>query len=186
MRRYPRLVASVAGAACVMAGMLIGLPAIFASQDKVSPALHSDHVSLLARPPSSRDKLPSDVRTWPFARHHYGQGPGSRLAYRNRTDRLYVVPAPRGELCLIRVSVYGNAGTCNLRSRLRTSTILMTFQGSGSSNFIVGVAADGWRSISYGADRAPVRSNVYAIAGRIGPTAIVLRGTNASRTVRLP
>ena len=191
--RKSRFVAGAAAGACmVVAGMMIGLPELLGSSgsrpsnSSDTPTIHNQRVSLLSRAATVRDRLPRPVRVWPFARHHYGQGHGSRLAYANRTDRVFVVPARRGELCLVRVSYNANAGTCDARARLKVSSIYLASRLSGGKTFVVGIASDGWQTVGYGAQRAPIRTNVYAIEGSSSRDVLTLRAEGAaSRSIRL-
>jgi hypothetical protein len=159
---------------------LIGLPALFAEGPSAGApsagAPITERVSLLARPAQPQDRLPRLVRTWPFALHHYGDGHGARLAYQQGGERLYVIPARHDQLCLVRLSTgeIPAAGTCNPRSMVRGGAIYAAFPSPSGESRVVGVVSDGWQSVTFGNNRAPVRANVFAIGGRSTDTHLTL------------
>src|SRR3954447_26024636 len=86
---------------CVLAGMMVGLPTLFASSDSDDQEPHGQRVSVLERNPRSGDALPGDLARNPFARSHYPDASSSRLAATVGNERVFVVRGVGDELCLV-------------------------------------------------------------------------------------
>jgi hypothetical protein len=193
MRVNPhRKIIQLTGAtACVVGGMLIGLPALFASGSHRDAAPGSDRLGVLSRPSQPRDRLPGAARRAPFAAQHYPSARGSRLVYDQGGDRLFVVPGLDRQICLVRVSTDAAApptsGTCNPRSRLKKSAIVLAYPRDDGTTLVIGVAADGWQTVSYGSDVAAIRSNTFLVRGHLRNKTLTLQTHDGStRKVKLP
>jgi hypothetical protein len=168
-RRSPKLVLLLTAIVSIGIGMLVGHPALIASNDADNARTpKTERVSVLERPAQSSDRLPDIVLQQPAAQR-FDDPSDARLAFSDGERRYFVVPAVGGELCVIEVVGEGDlasgTATCNPRRRLAESAIAFTFQErTGSDIRVVALAADGFSSVKVGATEAPVRDNVGVVS----------------------
>lgn len=185
--RFPRLVGLV-GIGVLIGAVVFGTVAVNARTDSTQPPADAK-ISLLERPATAADALPSEVAKSPVA-VRFADPAGARLAYNANGRRIYVVPGQEDTLCRVIITGTGAnrviATGCPPRDLVLTDPPVLTYQEvEGGDVLAVAIVPDGFDRASTAEGALAITDNVLSTVVSPEVKEISISGPAGSKTLAI-